>query len=101
MNSFLRNGKGMLLAYDQGFEHGPSADFNDKNIDPAYIMDIAEKGDFTGVVLHKGLAEKYYNGKVPLIVKLNGKTSLPKGEPISTMVCSVEEAIRLGAKGVG
>ena len=101
MNSFLRNGKGMLLAYDQGFEHGPSADFNDKNIDPAYIMDIAEKGDFTGVVLHKGLAEKYYNGKVPLIVKLNGKTSLPKGEPVSTMVCSVEEAIRLGAKGVG
>ena len=101
MNSFLRNGKGMLLAYDQGFEHGPSADFNDKTIDPAYIMDIAEKGDFTGVVLHKGLAEKYYNGKVPLIVKLNGKTSLPKGEPVSTMVCSVEEAIRLGAKGVG
>ena len=101
MNSFLRNGKGMLLAYDQGFEHGPSADFNDKTIDPAYIMDIAEKGDFTGVVFHKGLAEKYYNGKVPLIVKLNGKTSLPKGEPVSTMVCSVEEAIRLGAKGVG
>ena len=34
-------------------------------------------------------------------MKLNGKTSLPKGEPVSTMVCSVEEAIRLGAKGVG
>ena len=101
MNSFLRDGKGMLLAYDQGFEHGPSADFNDKNIDPAYIMEIASKGDFTGVVFHKGIAEKYYNGKVPLIVKLNGKTSLPKGEPVSTQVCSVEEAISLGAKGVG
>ncbi len=91
----------MLLAYDQGFEHGPSADFNDQNIDPSYIMDIAVKGDFTGVVFHKGIAEKYYNGKVPLIVKLNGKTSLPKGEPVSTLVCSVEEAISLGAKGVG
>src|SRR5713226_3098512 len=101
MNSFLRDGKGMLLAYDQGFEHGPSADFNDQNIDPGYIMEIASKGDFTGVVFHKGIAEKYYNGKVPLIVKLNGKTSLPKGEPISTQVCSVEEAISLGAKGVG
>jgi len=101
MNSFLREGKGMLLAYDQGFEHGPSADFNDQNIDPSYIMDIAAKGDFTGVVFHKGIAEKYYNGKVPLIVKLNGKTSLPKGEPVSTLVCSVEEAISLGAKGVG
>jgi len=86
MNNFLRDGKGMLLAYDQGFEHGPSADFNDKNIDPNYILDIAAKGDFTGLVLHKGIAEKYYTGKVPLIVKLNGKTSLPKGEPVSTPV---------------
>jgi len=101
MNGFLREGKGMLLAYDQGFEHGPSADFNDQNIDPGYIMDIAVKGDFTGVVFHKGIAGKYYNGKVPLIVKLNGKTSLPRGEPVSTLVCSVEEAISLGAKGVG
>jgi class I fructose-bisphosphate aldolase len=101
MNNFLRNGKGMLLAYDQGFEHGPSTDFNDKNIDPNHILDIAVRGEFTGIVLHKGIAEKYYNGKVPLIVKLNGKTNLPKGEPISTQICSVEQAISLGAKGVG
>lgn len=101
MSNFLHDGKGLLLAYDQGFEHGPSADFNDKNIDPNYILEIASKGDFTGVVFHKGIAEKYYNGKVPLIVKLNGKTSLPRGEPVSTQVCSVEEAVSLGAKGVG
>ena len=101
MESFLKNGKGMLLAYDQGFEHGPSTDFNDKNIDPNYILDIAVKGQFTGIVLHKGIAEKYYNGKVPLIVKLNGKTNLPKGEPLSSQVCSMEEAMSLGAKGVG
>src|SRR5881397_490768 len=101
MNTFLRDGKGLLLAYDQGFEHGPSADFNDKNIDPNYILDIASRGEFTGVVLHKGVAEKYYNGKVPLILKLNGKSSLPKGEPISTQICTVEEAIGLGAKGIG
>ncbi len=101
MDNFLRDRKGLLLAYDQGFEHGPSTDFNEKNIDPDYILDIAVKGQFTGVVLHKGIAEKYYNGKVPLILKLNGKTNLPKGEPLSTQVCSVEQAIGLGAKGVG
>ncbi len=101
MNTFLREGKGLLLAYDQGFEHGPSADFNEKSVDPNYILDIASKGEFTGVVLHKGIAEKYYNGRVPLILKLNGKSSLPKGEPISTQICTVEEAIGLGAKGVG
>lgn len=101
MDVFLRNGKGMLLAYDQGFEHGPSKDFNEKNIDPNYILDIAIKGGFTGVVLHKGIAERYYNGKVPLIVKLNGKSGLVQGEPLSTQVCSVETAVNLGAKGVG
>ncbi|OLB45439.1 hypothetical protein AUI07_07760 [archaeon 13_2_20CM_2_53_6] len=98
MDAFLKNGKGLLLAYDQGFEHGPSTDFNEKNIDPNYILDIALKGQFTGVVFHKGIAEKYYSGKIPLIIKLNGKTSLPKGEPISSQVCSVEEALSLGAK---
>ncbi len=101
MNTFLKDGKGLLLAYDQGFEHGPSTDFDERNIDPNFILDIAVKGQFTGVVFHKGIAEKYYNGKIPLIVKLNGKSSLPKGEPISSQICTVEEAISLGAKGVG
>ena len=101
MSAFLREGRSMLLAYDQGLEHGPSADFNDRNVDPSMIMDIAAKGKFNGIVFQKGIAERFYDGKVTLIVKLNGKTSLPKGEPISRQVCSVEQAVSLGAKGVG
>jgi fructose-bisphosphate aldolase, class I len=101
MAHFLKNGRSMLLAYDQGLEHGPSADFNERNVDPAMVMETAAKGGFNGVVFQKGVAERFYDGKVPLIVKLNGKTSLPKGEPISRQVCSVEQAASLGAKGVG
>jgi fructose-bisphosphate aldolase, class I len=101
MAPFLRDGKSMLLAYDQGLEHGPSADFNEKNVDPTMIMETAAKGRFNGVVFQKGVAERFYDGKVPLIVKVNGKTSLPKGDPVSRQVCSVEHAISLGAKGVG
>ena len=101
MAPFLRSGKGMFLAYDQGLEHGPSKDFNDKNVDPAFIMETAAKGGFTGVVFQKGVAERFYDRKVPLIVKVNGKTSLPTGEPVSRQVCSVEHAVALGAKGVG
>jgi class I fructose-bisphosphate aldolase len=101
MEAFLRDGKSMLLAYDQGFEHGPSLDFNDKNVDPAYIMDIAVRGGFNGIVFQKGLAEKYYDGKVPLIVKTNAKAGLTKGEPNSRQNCSVEYALSLGAKAVG
>lgn len=99
-----RGGRGMLLAYDHGFEHGP-ADFDDRSIDPAWIMEIADSGHFTGVVLQKGIASKYYDKtkhKVPLIVKLNGKTSYHKDEePLSLQNCTVAEAIKLGAKAVG
>jgi len=101
MSPFLTNEKGMLLAYDQGLEHGPSKDFNDKSVDPKYILEIAEKGKFTGLVFQKGVAEKYYDGKVPLIVKVNGKSSLPKGEPLATQNCTVKHAKALGAQAVG
>jgi len=101
MLPFLRMGKGILLAYDQGLEHGPSKDFNEKSVDPAYILDIAEKGKFTGIIFQKGVAEKYYDGKVPLVIKVNGKTSLPKGEPVASQICSVKQAKALGAKAVG
>lgn len=101
MDNFLTNGKSILLAYDQGFEHGPSLDFNEKNVDPSYIMDIAAKGAFNGIVFGKGVAEKYYDGRVPLILKVNSKSALPKMEPNSKQNCSVEYAVSLGAKAIG
>ncbi len=104
LSKILRRGRGMFLAYDQGMEHGPT-DFNDKNVDPAYIIDIAKKGKFSAVIFQKGIAEKYRaeikKSGVPLIVKLNGKTNLVKGEPVSRAICSVEEAVKLGAVAVG
>lgn len=101
MAPFLREGRSMLLAYDQGLEHGPSTDFDDRNVNPKFIMEIAAKAGFNGVVFQKGIAERYYDGRVPLILKVNGKTNLVKGEPVSRQVCTVDQAISLGAKGVG
>ena len=101
MSPFLRDGRSMLLAYDQGLEHGPSTDFDERNVDPAFVMDVAAKGRFNGVIFQKGVAERFYDGRVPLIVKVNGKTALPKGEPVSRQVCTVQHAVSLGAKAVG
>ena len=97
-----KNGKVMLIAYDQGFEHGP-VDFDEVSVDPTYIMDIAKNGYFTGVVFQEGVAAKYYDrtSGVPLIVKLNGKTSFQGEEPLSLQLCTVEKAAELGAIGVG
>ena len=105
LSKIMTRGKAMYLAYDQGLEHRPESDFNDKNVDPLYVLNIAEKGKYEGVVFHKGIAEKYgkeiRKSKVPLILKLNGKTKLVKGEPKSAMIASVADAVRLKASAVG
>ncbi len=104
LKNITNKGKALLLAYDQGLEHGPT-DFNDKNVDPRYILRLAKNGGFTSVVLQKGIVEKYneelQNSKVPLLMKLNGKTNLYRGDPISSEICTVKEALELGAKAVG
>lgn len=99
----LTDGKAVFLAYDQGLEHGP-VDFNVHNVDPNYVLYIATKGGFNGFMCQKGIAELYhdnYHRKVPLIVKLNGKTNIPRIFPISRQLCSVKRAVDLGAVAVG
>lgn len=104
LNKILTKGKALYLAYDQGMEHGP-VDFNDKNVDPNYIIKIAKEGKYNAVIFQKGIAEKYRKeikkSKVNLIIKLNGKSSMFKGDPISRQLCTVKEAKKLGAAAVG
>lgn len=106
LSKLIKNDKALFLAYDQGMEHGPT-DFDDENVNPQYVLDIAVSGSFTGVIFQKGIAEKYYLGselanKIPLILKLNGKTNLVDDpDPFSPQICSVEEALSIGASAVG
>ncbi len=103
----MPGGRAMILAYDQGFEHGPR-DFveHPESANLEYILDIAKRGRFTGIVLHAGLAEKYgpeiREAKVPLILKLNGKSELyTEEDPYSPQLYSVDDALALGATAVG
>ena len=104
LSRIVKRGKILLLAMDQGLEHGPK-DFNAKNIDPDFVLDVAAKGGFTGLAIHKGVAYKYfedYAGKVPLVLKLNGRTNIiPKEDIYSSPVATVKEAVRLGADAIG
>ncbi len=101
MDKFLRNGKSLILAYDQGLEHGPT-DFNSSNVNPKYVFDIANSGGFDAVVFQKGIAENYYQkGGVPLLLKLNGKTSIYGKDPLARQNCSVDHAVKIGASAVG
>lgn len=100
------NGTAMFLPIDQGLEHGPMDFFsNPPSKDPEYQLELALRGNYTGIVFQIGLAEKYmhkYAGKVPLVLKLNGKTAIPPDdEAFSPNIARVEDAVRLGADAVG
>lgn len=100
------NGTLMFLPLDQGLEHGPVDFFaNPDSVDTDWVERLAVEGRFSGVAFHVGLAEKYhkqYAGKIPLILKVNGKTTIPPDDnPFSPLTSSVEDAVRLGADAVG
>lgn len=100
------NGTLLVLPIDQGLEHGPMDFFvNPPCANPNYQYQLAQNGNYSAIALHIGLAEKYhrqYAGKVPLILKINGKTCIPSdGAAFSTLTASVEDAVRLGADAIG
>jgi class I fructose-bisphosphate aldolase len=103
LSKIMKDGRCLILAYDQGFEHGPT-DFNVTNVDPDYVFKIALEGEYSAFAVHSGIVEKYMKPeykKIPLIIKLNGKTALLRGDPVSLQHTSVEHAIDLGASAVG
>jgi class I fructose-bisphosphate aldolase len=100
------NGTLLFLPIDQGLEHGPIDFFpNPPSSDPDYQCRLARDGGYSGIVFHIGLATKYlkaYAGTVPLVLKLNGKTTIPSdAKAFSAQESSVEDAVRLGADAVG
>jgi class I fructose-bisphosphate aldolase len=100
------NGTLLMLPIDQGLEHGPVDFFdNPESIDQNYIFRLAIEGNYSGIAMHIGLAKKYfskYAGKIPLLLKVNGRTNVPSDdEAFSPMTSSVEDAVRLGGDAIG
>lgn len=100
------NGTMLFLPIDQGLEHGPMDFFeNPVSANPDFECRLALEGGYSAIVFHIGLAEKYmkqYAGKVPLVLKINGKTNIPSDEEsFSPLTGTVEDAVRLGAEAVG
>jgi class I fructose-bisphosphate aldolase len=101
-----RNGTLMVLPLDQGLEHGPTDFFpNPAALDTEFQFRLAVEGNYSAIALGVGLAEKYlgaHAGRIPLILKLNGKTNIADdAEAVSPAFASVKDAVRLGADAVG
>lgn len=100
------SGTTMILPYDQFIEHdNRHVDPNPEAADPDYICKLALEGGYNAVAIHYGLAKRYWTklmGAVPLLLKINGKTSIPsQSNPLSVHTAYVEDAVRMGAVAVG
>lgn len=99
-------GRALILPIDQGLEHGPRDFFpNPDAADPDFQLRLSIEGGFSAIAFHIGLAEKYlhdYAGRIPVILKVNGKTEIPPdNRAFSPLTGTVEDAVRIGADAVG
>ncbi len=96
----------LVLPVDQGLEHGP-IDFlpNPDSADPDFQIRLALEGGYSAIAFHYGIAARYVApiaGKIPLILKINGKTNIPSDEQaFSSLTATVEDGVRLGADAIG
>jgi predicted phospho-2-dehydro-3-deoxyheptonate aldolase len=92
-------GKMVIVPMDHGVTIGPVAGL----INLQETVDAVTNGGANAFVVHKGVAEAGHRGKgkdVGLIIHLSASTWMAPDPNCKTMVCTVEEAIKLGADGV-
>jgi predicted phospho-2-dehydro-3-deoxyheptonate aldolase len=96
------SGKTVIIPMDHGVTVGPLAGLTRVR----ETVEAVAEGGANAIVVHKGLAETIQgkNGScgsgMGLIVHLSASTRLNADPNSKVMVCTVEEAIRLGADGI-
>ena len=92
-------GRTVIVPMDHGVSVGPI----DGVTDIRKAVGLVAEGGANAVVEHKGLVAKGHRGRgrdIGLIIHLSASTSLSPTPNAKTLVCTVEEAVKLGADGV-
>jgi predicted phospho-2-dehydro-3-deoxyheptonate aldolase len=92
-------GKTVIIPMDHGVTLGPIEGIG--NIKK--IVGQVAKGGANAVLLHKGYVTEGHRGRgrdVGLFIHLSGSTILSPDPNFKVLVCTIEEAIKLGADGV-
>ncbi|MDM8525743.1 2-amino-3,7-dideoxy-D-threo-hept-6-ulosonate synthase [Desulfococcaceae bacterium HSG8] len=92
-------GRTVIVPMDHGISVGPIAGI----IDMKSTIQMVAEGGANAIVEHKGLIEEGHRkggADIGLIIHLSGSTSLSIYPNAKTLVCSVEEAIKLGADAI-
>ena len=92
-------GKTVIVPMDHGMTVGPIPGI----IDMKDAIDRVTRGGANAIVEHKGLVARGHRQRgrdIGLIVHMSGSTQLSPSPNAKTLVCSVQEAIKLGADAV-
>jgi len=92
-------GRALIVPMDHGVSSGPILGITNMKDAMAQVAD----GGANAVVVHKGVVARGHRKSGPdmgLIVHLSASTSLSPEPNAKTLVCTVEEAIKLGADAV-
>jgi len=92
-------GRAVIVPMDHGFSMGQI----DGLLDMTKTISDVSDGGANAIVLHKGMVKRGHRRKgrdIGLIVHLSGSTSLNPDPNDKVLVCTVEEAIALGADAV-
>ena len=93
------SGKTVIIPMDHGVTVGPVQGLEDMRTTVSKVV----KGGANAILMHKGIVRAGHRGAgkdVGLIIHLSGSTSLSPDPNAKELVCTVEEAIKLGADAV-
>ncbi|MEM3060961.1 MAG: fructose-bisphosphate aldolase, partial [Candidatus Bathyarchaeia archaeon] len=93
---FREDKKTVIVPMDHGVSSGPIKGLENMQ----EIVNKLLKGRVDAIVVHRGIAKSIDVGNAGLIVHLSGSTSLGPDPNRKVQVCSVEEAIMIGADAV-
>ncbi len=93
---FREDNRTVIVPMDHGVTIGPCAGIQNMQKTINNLLD----GNVDAVLVHKGIAKRVDTGKAGLIVMLSGASNLSPNQNKKVQVCSVQEAVRIGADGV-
>ena len=93
---FKDDGRTVIVPMDHGVTLGPIQGL----VNMQETVEKLAKGDVDAIVVHKGIAKTVNTGSIGLIVHLSASTRLGPDPNRKVKVCSVEEALRMGADAV-
>jgi predicted phospho-2-dehydro-3-deoxyheptonate aldolase len=86
----------IIVPMDHGVTVGPIQGITNMQT----ITDQLVKGGVDAILVHKGIAKRVNTENAGLIIMLSGMTNLSPNANAKVQVCSVQEAIRIGADAV-